>query len=58
MNLVDGVVTQVKSDPYEMYGKWFLEVEYSSWGTPGTTNLMFDTRREALAVFPGHRFLT
>lgn len=58
MNLVDAYVTQVKSDPYPMHGKWFLEVEYTSWGVIGTTNLMLDSERECLAVFPGHKFLT
>lgn len=58
MNLVDGFVTQVQSDPYKLHGRWFLDVEYTSWGVIGTTSLMFDTEREALAVFPGHKFAT
>lgn len=58
MNLIDAYVTQILSDPYQMYGKWFLEVEYTSEGRTGKTNIMFDTEREALAVFPGHKFLT
>jgi hypothetical protein len=58
MNLIDAYVTQVLSDPYEKYGKWFLEVEYTSWGRPGRTKLMLSSKREALAVFPGYRFQT
>ena len=35
MNLVDAVVTKVISGPYEEYGKWWVDVEYISWGVPG-----------------------
>ena len=32
MNLVDAFVTKVISGPYEEYGKWWVDVEYISWG--------------------------
>ncbi|CAM6553601.1 TPA: hypothetical protein ACPY6O_003852 [Escherichia coli] len=35
MNLVDAFVTKVISGPYEEYGKWWVDVEYISWGVPG-----------------------
>ena len=31
MNLVDAFVKKVISEPYEEYGKWWIDVEYISW---------------------------
>ena len=42
MNLVDAFVKKVISEPYEEYGKWWIDVEYISWGVPGKTKLMFE----------------
>ncbi|HBN3435526.1 TPA: hypothetical protein L2G08_004643 [Escherichia coli O25b:H4-ST131] len=44
MNLVDAFVKKVISGPYEEYGKWWIDVEYISWGVPGKTRLMFDSK--------------
>lgn len=49
MNLVDAFVTKVISGPYE---------EYISWGVPGKSRLMFDSREQAQEVQEGFRFLT
>lgn len=57
MNLVDGFVTKVLSEPYEKYGKWWLDVEYVSWGNPGEYTLMFDKKGDALNVEKGYKFL-
>lgn len=48
MNLVDAFVKKVISGPYEEYGKWWIDVEYISWGVPGKTRLMFDSKEQAL----------
>ncbi len=37
MNLVDAFVKKVISGPYKEYGKWWIDVEYISWGVPGKT---------------------
>lgn len=44
MNLVDAFVKKVISEPYEEYGKWWIDVEYISWGVPGKTRLMFESK--------------
>ncbi|EOC7827171.1 hypothetical protein ACI8GV_002135, partial [Shigella sonnei] len=53
MNLVDAFVKKVISGPYEEYGKWWIDVEYISWGVPGKTRLMFVNR----PGFPGEYFI-
>lgn len=49
---------KVISGPYEEYGKWWIDVEYISWGVPGKTRLMFDSKEQALEVKEGYKFLT
>ncbi|HCP2286677.1 TPA: hypothetical protein OC142_005145 [Escherichia coli] len=58
MNLVDAFVTKAISGPYEEYGKWWVDVEYISWGVPGKSRLMFGSREQAQEVQEGFRFLT
>ncbi|HBM8825541.1 TPA: hypothetical protein L0V27_003893 [Escherichia coli] len=58
MNLVDAFVKKVISGPYEEYGKWWIDVEYISWGVPGKTRLMFESNEQALEVKEGYKFLT
>lgn len=58
MNLVDAFVKKVISGPYEEYGKWWIDVEYISWGVSGKTRLMFDSKEQALEVKEGYKFLT
>ncbi|HFK9386252.1 TPA: hypothetical protein ACG2V4_004538 [Escherichia coli] len=58
MNLVDAFVKKVISEPYEEYGKWWIDVEYISWGVPGKTRLMFESKELALEVKEGYKFLT
>lgn len=48
MNLVDAFVKKVISGPYKEYGKWWIDVEYISWGVPGKTRLMFESKEQAL----------
>ncbi|ECD9507896.1 hypothetical protein FN884_20280 [Salmonella enterica subsp. enterica] len=40
------------------YGKWWIDVEYISWGVPGKTRLMFESKEQALEVKEGYKFLT
>ncbi|AXC97921.1 hypothetical protein A3066_20520 [Salmonella enterica subsp. enterica serovar Derby] len=42
----------------EEYGKWWIDVEYISWGVPGKTRLMFESKEQALEVKEGYKFLT
>ncbi|EBV6961865.1 hypothetical protein WP16_21350 [Salmonella enterica subsp. enterica serovar Hadar] len=56
--LVDAFVKKVISGPYEEYGKWWIDVEYISWGVPGKTRLMFESKEQALEVKEGYKFLT
>ena len=58
MNLVDAFVTKVISGPYEEYGKWWVDVEYISWGVPGKSRLKFHSRAQAQEAQEGFRFLT
>ncbi len=58
MNLCDGIVTEVLSEPYFKYGCWWVDVNYLSWSdTPSETNLMFHCEEDARAVLPGYKFL-
>ncbi|ELQ3633252.1 hypothetical protein QSX03_004084 [Salmonella enterica] len=57
-NLVDAFVKKVISGPYKEYGKWWIDVEYISWGVPGKTRLMFESKEQALEVKEGYKFLT
>lgn len=57
MNLVDCVVDVVLTEPAFAYNKWWIVVKYNSWGRFSDCRLMFDTKEEALAIKPGHKFL-
>ncbi|MGJ7474534.1 hypothetical protein ACSFEV_12185 [Pseudomonas fulva] len=57
MNLIDCYVTKILSEPYRMFGQWWVDVEYDSWGSPSQTKLMFRTEEAARAAKVGHHFL-
>jgi hypothetical protein len=57
MNLVDAYVVEILDQPHKLYGKWFLEVRYDSWGGLSDHSLMFNTKEEAENVVVGHHFL-
>lgn len=57
MNLVDCYVTEVKDEPYEAYGKWWLPVLADSYGHVSETTIMCETEEEADAIAQGHHFL-
>lgn len=56
MNLLECMVTKILSEPYLMFDKWFLKVEYSSYGVNGKTTLMFDSFEIANKINIGHEF--
>lgn len=66
MNLVDchvtevaskaGPASQVTGPPRELYGKWWVPVNYESWGCPGNSEIMCNTLEEADAVKVGDVF--
>jgi hypothetical protein len=51
----DAEVLQVISRQ-RLYGKWFVEVHYTSYGKNDTTDLMVSTTEEALNIRPGYKF--
>lgn len=58
MNVLNAVVTEVMSDPYEAYGKWWVKVAYDCWGIISQSSVMLDSYDEAAAVSKGYQFLT
>ena len=57
MNTLDAVVTKITSEPYEMYDKWWVDVEYDCWGAISKTKLMFYSKESALSVKVGYKFI-
>jgi len=57
MNLIDCYVTKILSEPYRMFGQWWVDVEYDSEGHISKTKLMFRTEEAARAAKVGHHFL-
>ncbi len=58
MNLVDCVVTQILSDPYIAYDKWWVKVKYNSYGREDVSTIMADTIEEARLITIGTKFLS
>ena len=56
MNVLDASVTKILSQPYRKFGSWWVDVEYTCWGSAGRSNLMFKTEQAAKAVVVGHTF--
>jgi len=57
MNLVDCYVTAILGKPYFKYKKYWLDVEYNSYGQTDVTQLMFNTKAEAEQITVGYKFL-
>lgn len=53
MNSLDACVTEVTSPPYQRYNKWWVEVTYTCWGSPGITSVMCNSEEEANKVVKG-----
>jgi len=58
MNLLDAVVTKVKSEPFFDYEYWWVKVDYDCWSVKSETQLMFKTLEEAMEIKVGYKFLT
>ena len=35
MNLLKHSVTKILSQPYRQFGRWWVDVEYTCWGSAG-----------------------
>jgi len=57
MNICDAVVTEIKASPYKAYDKWWVKVEYDSWGAFGESAIMCNTYEEAAKIDVGYEFL-
>lgn len=57
MNTVDCYVTKILGRPYFKYNKWWLSVQYCSYGQTGNTVLMFNRFEDAIKVQEGYKFL-
>lgn len=58
MNLLDCYVTLIVGEPYFAYGKWWVEVEYESWGSKSKSTIMFSCKEDAEGVKIGNHFLS
>lgn len=56
MNKIDLWVIKITSEPYEEYGKWFLDVMSESHGSISYNTIMFNTFFEADSVAIGYKF--
>ena len=56
MNLLEGTVTEVLSEPLFKWNKWWVEVEYNCYGRFSKTELMFSTEEKAKEVKVGFTF--
>jgi hypothetical protein len=60
MNLIDAVVIEILSKPYEKYGKWWVDVlaqdDYAE--KPSQNKILVNSKEEADAVCIGYKFLT
>lgn len=56
MNLVDAVVTKVLSEPYLLFNKYWVDVEYNCYGVISKTNIMCSTEETAKAIKAGYTF--
>lgn len=57
MNTINAYVTKIIDDkPKFKYGKFWLTVEFDSYGTIGQCDLMFSTREEAKKIKIGYEF--
>jgi len=58
MNLLDAVVTEIISEPYFAYDKWWVKVKYNCYGSISETELMFYKENHAKELKVGYTFKT
>lgn len=56
MNVLDAIVTKVIGEPYEKFGRWWVDVEYDCYGQMDETSLMCQSQGDALSVNVGYEF--
>lgn len=57
MNLVQLHVTEIISEPYFEFDKWWVKVMAGAYGHASTYELMFETREQCNKVTIGYSFL-
>ena len=57
MNLIDFFVTEIVSEPYFEYNKWWIDVRADGYGVVSKHQLMFNTKEQCLNVSVGYKFL-
>lgn len=55
MNLIEAVITEILSKPYEVYGKYWVDVKIDAYGHESETTIMFYTWEAADSVKVGHK---
>lgn len=58
MNLVEATVIEIVGEPYEKYGKWWVNVVGDCYGRKTESFLMFETEEDARSLKVGTVFLT
>lgn len=57
MNLLEHYVTEIKSEPYEEYGKWWVDVIATCYGHDGEYSVLCETLNHAKNVNIGYVFM-
>lgn len=55
-NMMDGTVLRVIREPWREHGRWWVEVEFTSYGVVETKSLMFNSKEKASNVKAGRVF--
>jgi hypothetical protein len=53
MNIITAIILKILSNPYFSYNKWWVDVEYDSYGAKGNTKLIFNSKDEANSLEVG-----
>ena len=57
MNLLEATVVEILSEPYQMYGYWWVKVLYECYGQNSETSLFFDSYTATKNIKIGYKFL-
>jgi hypothetical protein len=57
MNLIDFYVTEIISEPYFEYNKWWLDVVAITHGVKSKHQLMFNSKQECDKIEVGYKFV-
>lgn len=53
MNLIDATIIEIRSKPYELYGRFWVIVKVTAYGRESETEVMCKTLEEAEKVHIG-----